>query len=250
MAGLLHGRRIVVTAAAGTGIGFATARRCALDGADVLLSDRHAARLEEYRARLEAETGRPVHAVPCDVTVEDEVRHLVSAADEMLGWVDGFVNNAALGMTSTLVETTDEAWGRVIETTLTATMRCVRAELPLLVARRRGAIVNLGSVVAWRAEAGQTAYAAAKAGVLALTRCAALEVADSGVRVNAVVPSLALHENLVRVSDPDFLAGIAAAEAFGRAATPDEIARVAAFLLSDLASYMTGESVAVSSRHP
>ena len=71
-----------------------------------------------------------------------------------------------------------------------------------------------------------------------------------GVRVNAVVPSLALHANLERVSDPDFLAGIAAREAFGRAAEPDEIANVVAFLLSDLSSYMTGEAVSVSSRHP
>jgi len=239
-----------VTAAAGTGIGFAAARRCALEGAEVVLSDRHEARLSEYAARLASEIGRPVHAVPCDVTVEDQVQALVSEADALLGGVDGFVNNAALGMTAPLVETTDEAWARVIGTTLTATMRCVRAELALLVDRGRGAIVNLGSVVAWRAEAGQTAYAAAKAGVLALTRCAAMEAAETGVRVNAVVPSLALHENLERVSDPAFLAGIAASEAFGRAATPDEIANVIVFLLSDLSSYMTGESIAVSSRHP
>ena len=153
-------------------------------------------------------------------------------------------------MTENLVDTTDVAWDRVIDTTLSATFRCMRAELRYLLPRGRGGIVNLGSVVAWRAEAGQSAYAAAKAGVLAMTRSAAMEAADFGVRINAVVPSLALHENLERVSDADFLADIAAREAFGRAAKPDEIANIIVFLLSDLSSYMTGEAVSVSSRHP
>ena len=249
MTGLLRGRRIVVTAAAGTGIGFATARRCGLEGAEVVLSDRHAGRLDRYARELQAELGRSVATFPCDVTEEAQVRDLVAFAAHLPGGVDGFVNNAALGMTRPLAETGDEDWLRVIDTTLTATMRCVRAELGHLSEVGRGAIVNLGSVVAWRAEAGQSAYAAAKAGVLALTRCAAVEAAASGVRINAVVPSLAMHENLARVSDADFLAGIAAAEAFGRAAEPDEIASVVVFLLSDLSSYMTGESVPVSSRH-
>ena len=248
--GLLDGRRIVVTAAAGTGIGFATARRCALEGAEVVLSDRHEPRLAEYADKLAGELGRKVASVPCDVTDVAEIDRLVRLSDEALGGVDGFVNNAALGMTEALVDTGDEDWERVMRTTLTATFRCVRAQLRYLEPRGCGAIVNLGSVVAWRAEAGQSAYGAAKAGVLALTRAAAMEAAEYGVRVNAVVPSLAIHENLARVSDPDFLADIASREAFGRAAQPDEIAKVIAFMLSDLSSYMTGEAVSVSSRHP
>jgi 3-oxoacyl-[acyl-carrier protein] reductase len=104
-------------------------------------------------------------------------------------------------------------------------------------------------VLGWRAQAGQSHYAAAKAGVMALTRCAAIEAAPSGVRVNAVAPSLATHEFLVKVTSQDLLDTLAAREAFGRGAEPWEVANVIVFLASDLASYMTGEVVSVSSQH-
>jgi 3-oxoacyl-[acyl-carrier protein] reductase len=109
--------------------------------------------------------------------------------------------------------------------------------------------VNNASVLAWRAQEGQAHYAAAKAGVLALTRCAAIEASDAGVRVNAVAPSLAMHEFLGKVTPPGLLEELAAREAFGRAAEPWEIANVIVFLASDYSSYMTGEVVSVSSQH-
>ncbi len=112
------------------------------------------------------------------------------------------------------------------------------------------AIVNNASVLGWRAQAGQAHYAAAKAGVMALTRCAAIEAAEAGVRVNAVAPSLAMHEHLAKVTPPGLLAELEAREAFGRAAEPWEVANVIVFLASDYASYMTGEVVAVSNQHP
>jgi 3-oxoacyl-[acyl-carrier protein] reductase len=116
--------------------------------------------------------------------------------------------------------------------------------------RRSGAIVHVGSALGWRAQAGQSHYAAAKAGVHALTRCAAIEAASSGVRVNAVVPSLVLHPNLEKVSSAAFLESLVAQEAMGRSAEPWEVANVIVFLASDLSSYMTGEVVSVSSQHP
>ena len=107
----------------------------------------------------------------------------------------------------------------------------------------------MASIVAWRAERGQAAYAASKAGVLALTRCAALEAAPFGVRINAVVPSLALHPHLEKVSDPAFLEKMVREnEVFGRAAEPWEIGNAVVFLASDYSSYMTGESLSVSCR--
>jgi 3-oxoacyl-[acyl-carrier protein] reductase len=119
-----------------------------------------------------------------------------------------------------------------------------------MVGRRAGVIVNNASVLGWRAQEGQAHYAAAKAGVMALTRCAAIEAAEAGVRVNAVAPSLAMHEFLAKVTPPGLLDELTAREAFGRPAETWEIANVIAFLASDYSSYMTGEVVAVSSQHP
>jgi 3-oxoacyl-[acyl-carrier protein] reductase len=116
--------------------------------------------------------------------------------------------------------------------------------------RQSGVIVNNASVVGWRAQAGQSHYAAAKAGVMALTRCAAMEAAASGVRINAVAPSLAMHPFLSKVTNDDLLEELTRREAFGRSAEPWEVANVIVFLASDYSSYMTGEIVSVSSQHP
>jgi 3-oxoacyl-[acyl-carrier protein] reductase len=119
-----------------------------------------------------------------------------------------------------------------------------------MIPRRSGVVINNASVIGWRAQAGQTHYAAAKAGVMALTRCAAIEAAPAGVRVNAVSPSIAMHPHLSKVMSEELLAGLAAREAFGRAAEPWEVADVIVFLASDYSGYMTGEVVSVSSQHP
>jgi 3-oxoacyl-[acyl-carrier protein] reductase len=142
----------------------------------------------------------------------------------------------------------DEAWHRVMDVTLTGTMRCMRAGLQHMVPRGSGVIVNNASVLGWRAQKGQSHYAAAKAGVMALTRCAAVEAADANVRINAVAPSLAMHAFLHKVTTPELLKELESREAFGRGATPDEIANVILFLASDLSSYMTGEVISVSSQ--
>jgi 3-oxoacyl-[acyl-carrier protein] reductase len=244
---LLEGKTVLVTAAAGTGIGFATAKRCAEEGARVAISDRHERRLVESAERLAEVMGREPVAVACDVTREDDVQRMFDA----VGAFDVLVNNAGLGGTAELAEMTDEQWSVVLDVTLTGTMRCTREALRRL--RRQGtggAIVNNASVIGWRAQAGQAHYAAAKAGVMALTRTAAIEAAPIGVRVNAVAPSLAMHENLAKVTTDEFLAELTAREAFGRAAEPWEVANVIVFLASDYASYLTGEVLSVSSQHP
>jgi 3-oxoacyl-[acyl-carrier protein] reductase len=237
---LLAGKRVLVTAAAGTGIGFATAKRCAEEGATVVISDAHERRVAEAGERL------GVPSIRCDVTREDDVARMF----ELAGDVDVVVNNAGLGGTANVVDMTDEQWARILDVTLTGTFRCVRAALRVMLPRRRGVIVNNASVLGWRAQAGQACYAAAKAGVMALTRCAAIEAAPAGVRVNAVAPSLAMHAHLAKVTSDELLRELTAREAFGRAATPEEVANVIVFLASDLSSYMTGEVVAVSSQHP
>jgi 3-oxoacyl-[acyl-carrier protein] reductase len=134
--------------------------------------------------------------------------------------------------------------------TLTGTFRCTRAALGHLLVRRSGAIVNNASVLGWRAQPGQAHYAAAKAGVMALTRCAAAEAAPAGVRVNAVAPSLAEHPFLNRAIPDEDLAILRRRELFGRGAETWEVANVVVFLASDYASYLSGEIVSVSSQHP
>ncbi|MEU6038624.1 SDR family oxidoreductase [Actinomadura sp. NPDC047616] len=249
--GLLRDRVVVITAAAGAGIGGATARRCLEEGAAVMVSDAHERRLAESRAALEKEFGADrVAARRCDVTSEDEVRALYAAAVERFGRLDVAVNNAGLGGTAELADMTDEQWNRVLDVTLNGTMRCTRAALRIMREHGSGVIVNNASVIGWRAQRGQAHYAAAKAGVMALTRCVALEAAPHGVRVNAVAPSLAMHPHLVKVTSQDLLDELTRAEAFGRYAQPWEVANVIVFLASDYSSYMTGEVVSVSSRHP
>ena len=244
---LLEGKRVLVTAAAGTGIGFATAKRCAEEGAVVAISDKHERRLAESAERLAEVMGQDPVAVACDVTREDDVQRMF---DEV-GAFDVLVNNAGLGGTAELADMTDEQWSIVLDVTLTGTMRCTREALRRLrLQATGGAIVNNASVIGWRAQAGQAHYAAAKAGVMALTRTAAVEAAAFGVRVNAVAPSLAMHENLAKVTTDELLAELTAREAFGRAAEPWEIANVIVFLASDYASYLTGEVLSVSSQHP
>ncbi len=247
--GLLAGKTVLVTASAGSGIGFASAKRCAEEGATVMLSDIHAERLERFADQLADELERDVHRQLCDVRDESQVQALVATAVARMGRLDVLVNNAGMGMTQSLVDTDDDSWQRLLDINLTGTMRTMRAALPIMQGQGSGAIINLSSICAWRAEAGQTAYAASKAGVLALTRCAALEAAEHGVRINAVVPSLAIHPHLEKVSDPAFLQQmIEQNEVFGRAAETWEIGNAVVFLASGYASYMTGEALSVSCR--
>jgi 3-oxoacyl-[acyl-carrier protein] reductase len=247
---LLEGKTVVVTAAAGTGIGFAAAKRCAEEGALVVLSDIHERRLGEAAEKLAPLLAKRPPAVLCDVTQEAQVQRLIDTAVAEVGRIDVLINNAGLGGTAALVDMTDAEWSRVLDVTLTGTFRCTRAGLRHMIPRRAGVIVNNASVLGWRAQAGQAHYAAAKAGVMALTRCAAIEAAPAGVRVNAVAPSLAMHPFLEKVTTRELLEELTAREAFGRAAEPWEVANVMVFLASDYASYMTGEVVSVSNQHP
>jgi 3-oxoacyl-[acyl-carrier protein] reductase len=191
-----------------------------------------------------------VHALVCDVRDEGQVDGLFDGSIERYGRIDVAVHNAGLGGTVPLTEMTDEQWSTVLDITLTGTFRCTRAALRRMLPAKSGVIVNNASVLGWRAQPGQAHYAAAKAGVMALTRCAAAEAAPSGVRVNAVSPSLAEHPFLNRAIPDEDLAVLRRRELFGRGAETWEVANVIVFLASDYSSYMSGEIIAVSSQHP
>jgi 3-oxoacyl-[acyl-carrier protein] reductase len=240
----------VGTPGAGAGRGLAAARRCLEEGARVVLSDTHERRLAETLDALSGEFAGNVVAVPCNVTDEEQVGRLIATAVEAFGRLDVMINNAGLGGTASILDMTDEEWTRVLDVTLNGTFRCTRAAVRQMVAQGGGgAIVNNSSVIGWRAQEGQAHYAAAKAGVMALTRCAALDAAPHGIRINAVAPSLAMHPHLVKVTNEELLAELTRREAFGRYAEPWEVANVMVFLASDYASYLTGEVVSVSSQH-
>jgi 3-oxoacyl-[acyl-carrier protein] reductase len=247
---LLDGKIVMITAAAGAGIGYATARRCIEEGATVVVNDIHAARLGEAAARLGEMGGTRLVAVQGDVSLQPDVERLWTAALDAHGHVDVLINNAARALERSIVDMTDAEWDLVLGVSLTGTFRCLRAALQHMIPRRAGVVVNMASVLGWRAQPLQSAYSAAKAGVMALTRSAAMEAAPAGVRVNAVAPSLAANPFLVRATNADLLEELTRREPFGRAATPEEIANVIMFLASDMSSYMTGEVISVSSQHP
>ena len=249
--GLLRGKSVLVTAAAGAGIGFAIAKRAAEEGCRALfISDVHERRLNEAVEAIQRDTGlKEVYAQLCDVSQESQVQSLVDAAEAQLGGIDVLVNNAGLGTSRRVVDMDDAEWHKVIDVTLTGTFRMMRAALKVMQPRGKGVIINNSSVLGWRAQTEQAHYAAAKAGVMALTRCAALEAAEFGIRINAVAPSIAIHAFLKKSASEELLNELSAKEAFGRGAEPWEIANVMIFLASDYSSYMTGEVVSVSAQH-
>ncbi|MGU3499808.1 (5R,7aS)-5-hydroxy-7a-methyl-1-oxo-2,3,5,6,7,7a-hexahydro-1H-indene-carboxyl-CoA reductase [Mycobacterium sp. C31M] len=247
--GLLKGKVVLVTAAAGTGIGSTTARRALLEGADVVVSDFHERRLGETRDELAALGLGKVDAVVCDVTSTEAVDNLITETVAKAGRIDVLVNNAGLGGQTPVIDMTDDEWDRVLNVTLTSVMRATRAALRYFSdVPHGGVIVNNASVLGWRAQHSQSHYAAAKAGVMALTRCSAIEAVEYGVRINAVSPSIARHKFLEKTSSAELLDRLAGDEAFGRAAEPWEIATTIAFLASDYSSYLTGEIISVSSQ--
>ena len=249
--GLLRGKSVLVTAAAGAGIGFAIAKRAAEEGCRALfISDVHERRLSEAVEAIQRDTGlKEVYSQLCDVSQESQVQSLVDAAEAQLGGIDVLVNNAGLGTSRRVVDMDDAEWHKVIDVTLTGTFRMMRAALKVMQPCGKGVIINNASVLGWRAQTEQAHYAAAKAGVMALTRCAALEAAEFGIRINAVAPSIAIHAFLKKSASEELLNELSAKEAFGRGAEPWEIANVMIFLASDYSSYMTGEVVSVSAQH-
>lgn len=248
--GLLKGKSVLVTAAAGAGIGFAAAKKAAEEGCRALfVSDIHEKRLAGAVEAIKSETGlQEVYGQICDVSNEEQVQSLIDAAEEKLGGTDVLINNAGLGTSKKVIDMEDDEWHKVLDITLTGTFRVTRAMLKAMQARGAGVIVNNASVLGWRAQEEQAHYAAAKAGVMAFTRCAAIEAAEFGVRINAVAPSIAIHAFLKKSASEELLEQLASKEAFGRGAEPWEVANVMMFLASDYSSYMTGEIVSVSSQ--
>ncbi len=253
---LIKGKSVLITAAAGAGIGFSAATRAIEESARaIVISDIHEGRLQASVDKLKEATGlQEVYGKVGNVVVEDDVQALIGFAEETFskngeGGVDILINNAGLGTSKLLIEMEDDEWDKVINVTLNGTMRMTRHMMRVMKERGQGGvIVNNSSVLGWRAQKEQAHYAAAKAGVMALTRCAALEAAEFNVRINAVAPSIVLHPMLRKSASEELLAELEAKEAYGRAAEAWEVANVMMFLASDYSSYLTGEIISCSSQ--
>ncbi len=244
---LFTDKNILITAAAGSGIGFSSAKRFLEEGANIFISDVHQGRLDKAIESLRKLDMGQVNGCLCNVTNDEEIDVMFKEAITRYSHLDGVINNAGLGGESLLENMSNDAWDLVMDITLNGTMKIMRAAIPIL-KDSQGVIVNNASVLGWRAQAGQSHYAAAKAGVMALTRCVALETVEHGIRINAVAPSLAMNPHLSKTSSDELIAELESKEAFGRGAEPWEIANIILFLASDLSSYMTGEIISASSQ--
>lgn len=243
----LDGQIALITAAAGAGIGQATARKLALAGADVVITDLDAKRTTKVADAITEETGRKVLGLALDVTDEAGVASVVERILAERGRIDILVNNAGTSEPAPLWNTTLESWRRVVDVCLTGHFLTMRAVLPRMIERRSGSIVNIGSIEAWTSGTpGNTAYHAAKAGVLALTRSTAKQVAQYGVRVNAVAPGLVPNPFLSRMLPEDHLAKLQSEIPLNREIDPADLADAVVFLAGETARSITGECINVS----
>ena len=230
----------------GQGIGEAICRAFAAQGARVAVADIDPAAADATVGDLPGDEGLTVEM---DVASTDSVRNGVERAISCLGHLDILVNNAGFVTYTTVDDCSEEVWDRIFAVNLKGTFFCAQAAAGHMKDRGSGTIINMSSLAAKNGGlAAGPPYAAAKAGVLALTRCSALEAAEHGVRINAVAPSIASHPFLEKVASKELLDDLAEKEAFGRAAACWEVANVIVFLASSYSSYMTGEVVSVSSQ--
>jgi NAD(P)-dependent dehydrogenase (short-subunit alcohol dehydrogenase family) len=238
--------RVAIVTGASSGIGQATALRLAAAGAHVVAVGRSRAALDEVVARM---GGSPHAACDADVTSDDAPARIVAAAVETGGGVDVLVNAAGIIATASTDGTSDELWDQLMHINARAPFRLMREAFPHLKARK-GCVVNVSSVNGMRSFAGVSAYCASKAAIDHLTRCAALDWAPHGIRVNAVNPGVTVT-NLHRRGGMDearyaeFLERAKTTHPLGRPGRPDEVADLIVFLASDQASWMTGETIPI-----
>lgn len=240
MAARLMGKIALITGGA-SGIGRATALLFAKEGAKVVVSDIDVSGGERTVRDIVA-NGSEALFIKADVSQEADVDRLVSATVERFGRLDCAFNNAGIeGSTATTANCSNETWTRTLAVNLTGVWMCMRAEIRQMLRQGSGAIVNTASVAGLAGFAGLPAYVASKHGVVGLTRCAALEYAKNGIRINAVCPGVIQTPMIERlIQEQRGAENLIAMEPVGRLGTPEEIADAVAWLCSDGASFVVG----------
>ena len=243
----LSGRVAIVTASAGAGIGQATVRALAKEGANVVVTDHHAGRTTSVAEDIRSTLGVKALGIPCDVTDRQQVESMVAKTLEEFSRIDILVNNAGIDHMGPVVDMTDESWELIININLRGTFYCTRAVLPAMIKQDSGRIINLASVAGWLHTAPDSAaYAATKAGIMGFTKMLAHEVAEHSITANAIAPGFILNPYIAKVSPPEFLEGFKKQVPLGRLGNPEDIANAIVFLATDEASYITGATLCVS----
>jgi len=236
----------IVTAAAGAGIGQATARRLAKEGASVVVGDIHEKRINQVTESLKSEGHKAIGAI-CDVTKWNQIEDMVKKTLDEFGRIDILVNDAAREILAPIVDTTEENWDLVMDVCLKGTFLCTKAVLPTMIKQKSGTIINIASVDGYiGSPMGECSYCSAKAGVMAFTRVTAAENGQHGIRANCLAPGFVPNDFLLKIYPPDELKAMEGMSLLGRGAKPEEMASIIAFLASEDASYLTGEVISAS----
>jgi len=238
--GRLDGKIAIVTGA-GQGIGKAIAEKLAAEGATVVVSD-----LDETTAKATASALPGAAAVRADVTDRQGVQAMVDGIVQQFGRVDVLVNNAGWDKASAFVDSDPADWERAIAVNLFGVLHTCRAVLPLMAGQGSGAVVNLGSDAGRVGSSGEAVYSAAKGGVIAFTKSLAREMARHQVRVNCVCPGPTDTALFASFAGPKLREALTRAIPFRRLGHPTDVANVVAFLASDEASFVTGQTISVS----
>ena len=239
---LLSGKTAVVTGAS-RGIGAAIAHRLCEAGANVVICSRSADAVGEVANTL-ADKGHTVHAMAADISQKADVESLIEETTAQFSHIDILVNNAGITRDMLLMRLKDEDWHAVLQTNLTGTMYCTRAVLRPMIRQKSGRIINISSVVGLAGNAGQVNYAAAKAGIIGLTKATAKEVGTRGITVNAIAPGFITTDMTAQISEQhqNQLLDMIPLREFG---CPEDVADAVCFLASDAARYITGQTLQV-----
>jgi 2-hydroxycyclohexanecarboxyl-CoA dehydrogenase len=239
-----HDGRVAVVTGAGQGIGAAIARELSAAGASVAVWDLDGARAKGVADAL----GGPAVGIEVDVTDRDTVEHAHAATTEWLGPVDVLVNNAGIDVIGPFLDSDEAEWERIVAVNFLGAVRCCHVVVPGMVERGWGRVVNLASDAGRVGSSGEVVYSGTKGGVIAFSKALAREVAAKGVTVNCVCPGptdTALLDQVAAVSQKLY-DGLARAVPMRRIGQPDDIAPAVAFLASDGAAYITGQTLSVS----
>ncbi len=242
----LEGRVAFLTGAAGAGIGQACARLLGSEGARVIVTDAHPERAKKVADRLGEELGVETAGIGCDVTQRRQVEDAVLAAIGRFGRIDILINNAGTNRPARVVDMSDETWDLVLDTSLRGTFHTCRAILPIMIKQRFGRIVNMASAAGFMGlKGGHAHYAAAKAGIMAFTRCLAMEGAEHFITANAVAPSFIYNEFIPLIYPEEEIRRMQEDIPFPRKGTPADVARTVLFLVAD-GEYITGQTICVT----